>query len=110
MTAGLDARISLATYLSVGAKPNLYYGIGNSFLTNTQDTDLQIDHKFEEAFDLSFTPLKWETPQKIDQDWDEVINDYGFYAYIYGGSKEIFSFFRKLSYLHSPASLSTPGL
>ena len=96
MTAGLDARISLATYLSVGAKPNLYYGIGNSFLTNTQDTDLQIDHKFEEAFDLSFTPLKWETPQKIDQDWDEVINDYGFYAYIYGGSKEIFSFFRKL--------------
>ena len=96
MTAGLDARISLATYLSVGVKPNLYYGVGNSFLTNTQNKDLEIDYEFQKRFNLNFSPLKWDSPTQIDQDWEQLIDEYGFHAEIYGGSKDIHLFFRQL--------------
>lgn len=96
MTAGLDARISLATYLSIGAKPNLYYGMGNSFLTNTQEMDLKVDLLFEKEFNLNLKTKCWNTPRIINQDWHDVINRYGFYAYVYGGSNEIFDFFRKI--------------
>ena len=96
MTAGLDARTSLATYISAGAKPNLYYGVGNSFLTNTQQKDLEIDSLFEKEYGLKLNVDQWKSPEKINQDWPEVINKYGFYAYIYGGANAIFDFFRKI--------------
>lgn len=95
MTAGLDARMSLATYLSIKAQPDLYYGVGNSFLTNTQQKDLEIDSLFEKKYNLKLNVKQWITPKQIDHDWPEVIKNYGFYAYIYGGSNEIFDFFRK---------------
>jgi hypothetical protein len=96
MTAGLDARTSLATYMSAGAKPNLYYGVGNSFLTNTQQKDLDIDSLFEKEFNLKLNVSQWKSPEIINQDWSDVVNKYGFYAYIYGGSNAIFDFFRRI--------------
>ena len=45
MTGGLDSRLVLATYLSVGVKPILLYGKGNNLITNTFDNDYNIVKK-----------------------------------------------------------------
>ncbi|MGL5058021.1 MAG: hypothetical protein ACRC6A_11750 [Fusobacteriaceae bacterium] len=47
MTGGLDSRMVLASYLAIGAKPILLYGIGNSFSTNTYKEDLKIKYNLE---------------------------------------------------------------
>ena len=52
MTGGLDARMVLSTYLSAGVKPHLYYGTGNSFITNTFNKDKEIDLLLSESFGL----------------------------------------------------------
>ena len=52
MTGGLDARIVLSTYLSAGVKPHLYYGTGNSFITNTFNKDKEIDLLLSKNFDF----------------------------------------------------------
>lgn len=89
MTGGLDARIVLSTYLSVGIKPHLYYGTGNSFITNTFNEDKEIDKLFSKKFDLTFHEESWETPSPVDKYWDEYLKMYGFYYDTYGGSDAI---------------------
>lgn len=93
MTGGLDARISLATYLSVGAKPFLNYGVGNTGLTNTKNEDLNIDILFRNKYNLDLRIGSWKTPYPIDKYWEYYILKYGFLSTIYGGSNDVMSFF-----------------
>lgn len=90
MTGGLDARIVLASYLSAGVKPQLYYGTGNSFITNTYVEDKQIDCQYASKFGLSLHEESWATPDPIDGFWDKYLKRYGFYFDVYAGSEAVF--------------------
>lgn len=104
MTGGLDARISLASYLSVGAKPSLHYGVGNSVLTNTKNNDLEIAKNFSHRYNLPFYEEDWKTPSPIYKYWDEYIAKYGVYAKNYAASNTIMKSFETL-----PNKISTFG-
>lgn len=93
MTGGLDARISLASYLSVGAKPFLNYGIGNSGLTNTKNEDLRIDWEFRNRYGLDLRIGSWKTSPVIDKYWDRYLSKYGFYSCVYAASKNVMEYF-----------------
>ena len=93
MTGGLDARISLATYLSVGAKPFLNYGVGNTGLTNTKIEDLNIDMIFRDRYNLDLRIGSWITPNPIDKHWEYYISKYGFLSTVYAGSDDVMKFF-----------------
>lgn len=93
MTGGLDARISLASYLSVGAKPFLNYGVGNSGLTNTKNEDLKIDLEFRNRYGLDLRIGSWKTSPIIDKYWNYYCSKYGFYSCVYTASKDVMEYF-----------------
>ena len=93
MTGGLDARISLAAYLSVSSKPFLNYGIGNTGLTNTKDEDLRIDLLFQKKYGLDLRIGSWKTPTPLDRDWEYYISKYGFGAYVYSASADVMNYY-----------------
>lgn len=93
MTGGLDARISLAAYLSVSSKPFLNYGIGNTGLTNTKDEDLQIDLLFQNKYGLDLRIGSWKTPIPLNRDWEYYISKYGFGAYVYSASADVMNYY-----------------
>lgn len=101
MTGGLDARISLATYLSIGAKPSLHYGIGNSEITNTKHEDLEIARMFANKFNLSLYEEDWNTPSPFYRDWDYYISKFGVLASVYAASDSIMKGFENLPNLIS---------
>ena len=90
MTGGLDARMVLAANLAAGAKPDIYYGTGNSFITNTHDKDREIDEIYCEKFDLNFHHVSWATPSPVDRYWGEFLDKYGFQYDLYAASDKIF--------------------
>ncbi len=86
MTGGLDSRLLLAAFLSIGVKPELIYGIGNSGLTNTKWEDLAINQIYAERYGLNLTTLDWSINDILgNEDRDYLLNRYGQYSYIYGG-------------------------
>ena len=104
MTGGLDARMVLSSYLSAGSKPHLYYGTGNTFVTNTYNQDRMIDKQFAEKFGLIFHDEIWATPNPIDKYWDKYLRLYGFYFEAYAGSDAIME-----SIKNNPCQLFTFG-
>lgn len=104
MTGGLDARIVLSTYLSAGVKPHLYYGVGNSFITNTYNEDKEIDKLFSEKFGLVFHEESWKTPEPFNKCWDYYLGLYGFLFGTYGGSEGVLE-----SINNNPCDLFTFG-
>lgn len=86
MTGGLDARMLLASYLSIGIKPDLYYGKGNTFLTNTFDQDLEIDRLYSKKFGLQLFEECWDTPEPFNKFWDKYLDYFGFSYDIYASS------------------------
>ncbi len=86
MTGGLDARMVLSSFLSADVKPELYYGTGDSFITNTYNADKEIDKIFSENFRLIFHDESWATPDPMDKYWDRYLKLYGFYYDTYAGS------------------------
>lgn len=95
MTGGLDCRLLLAAELAAGIIPDLYYGSGNSFITNTFDKDLEIDRMYCEKFNLNLINDSWETPTPVDKYWDEYLLLFGFHYSVYGASKNVFESFMK---------------
>lgn len=93
MTGGLDARISLAAYLNIGAKPFLNYGVGNTKLTNTKNEDLDIDLTFRNKYNLDLRIGSWMTSTPIDKDWEYYASKYGFLSTVYAGSDDVMKFF-----------------
>lgn len=60
MTGGLDSRMTLAGLLAADIKPHMYYGVGNSLLTNTKAPDLEIDRMYERELGLNLTVLDYK--------------------------------------------------
>lgn len=88
MTGGQDSRISLALMLSVGMKPTLYYGIGNSSNTSTKTEDFNIVNAFSKKFDLPIQIMNWKDSDQTDE--ANYINKYGEMFSLYGMNKNIF--------------------
>jgi hypothetical protein len=86
MTGGLDSRLVFASFLAAGAKPQLYYGTGDTFITNTFKEDKDINIAFANKFGLSFHDADWSTPEPMDKYWDKYLDLYGFYYQTYGAS------------------------
>lgn len=78
MTGGIDARLTLATLLNVGIKPTLYYGIGNSKLTNTKAGDLEVDKMLASEFGLQLQLMDYKNEGEIGERWDVLVDKYGF--------------------------------
>lgn len=93
MTGGIDSRIILASFLSVGIKPTLLYGIGNSIITNTRMEDFEIVKEISKKYNLELYVMNWNDNF---EDWDHLIKKYGEYFCIYGGSKNVFEEYKYL--------------
>lgn len=91
MTGGLDSRLSFAALIAGGNNPSLYYGVGNSPLTNTHYEDLEICNLFSESYNLPLTKMDWSTPTPIDLNWDYYLNKYGLLYHAYASSGHVMS-------------------
>lgn len=90
-TGGLDNRTVFAAFMSVGCKPKIMYGVGNSVLSNTQKEDLMICKEYKGKFDLDLYEMNWrEEYLGADQYWAELFSRYGFNYSIYAGSRNFF--------------------
>ena len=90
MTGGLDSRLLLAAYLSVGVKPKLLYGVGNSNITFPEKEDEQCVNIISKKFGLDKLIVDFSIAQPINKDWNYLINNYGVTtAYMWGGSMNI---------------------
>jgi len=96
MTGGLDARTVLASFISTGVLPNLHYGVGNSYITGTNTTDLDIDRLLKERYGMSLREGNWQTPEPFDRDWDYYITKYGFDSLFYGTSGNVIKFYESM--------------
>lgn len=96
MTGGLDSRVTLAAFLNAGIKPVLFYGIGNSPITNTKSEDYNIVKKIAERYDLQLITMDWKSPVPIDKYWSEMTEKYGFFTDIYSGTKNVINEINKI--------------
>lgn len=95
MTGGLDSRLILSIYMSIGIKPTLLYGKGNSFITNTMNEDLKIVKKIAQKYNLELKIMDWsDNFENVIEDWNGLIKDYGELYTKYGGNKKIFDFYK----------------
>lgn len=85
MTGGLDSRITLSSYLSVGVAPSLFYGVGDSSLTNTKMRDLEIVKLVKDEFDLNLKVMDWSAGIDIDDSWSQLIEKFGLLGSVYSG-------------------------
>lgn len=90
-TGGLDSRISLASYLSVGARPLLTYGFGNSFLAPSKEGDVEVDKMFTKKFNLDFDLKSWNETVPLDKNWIEYTQKYGYV--VYSGCEDAYKFY-----------------
>ena len=95
-TGGLDNRLNLATFLAIGARPDLYYGVGNSGATNTFSGDLKVNQEFEKSFGTKLNQVSWNNSTPIDKDWEELKNKYGFSSVCYGGARDFFEAYEQI--------------
>ena len=99
MTGGLDSRVILAIYLSIGIKPTLLYGKGNSFITNTHNEDLEIVKKIAQKYNLELEIMDWSIEEEnLEKDWDNLLCQYGELYIKYGGNRKIFDFYRNSNF------------
>ncbi|KAA1162031.1 hypothetical protein EU508_06370 [Pseudoalteromonas fuliginea] len=89
MTGGLDSRLLLSSYLTCGSKPNLFYGVGNSSLTNTKKEDLDINKLIAKRFDLELNVMDWEVDNAFSCNWEALTNKVGFLSTVYSGIESV---------------------
>lgn len=96
MTGGLDSRLCIAPVLANNVKPDLYYGVGNSILTDTKDMDLKINQMYAEKFGLSLEVMDWSTTIPLDKDWQKYFERYSESFSQYNASSCVFEALEKV--------------
>lgn len=91
MTGGLDSRLILASFLSIGCKPLLLYGKGESPITNTKNEDYEIVKIISEKFKLDLHLMDWSEDNDIHDDARilSLMYKYDEYFHIYGANSNI---------------------
>lgn len=67
LTGGQDSRLSLSLLMSLGIKPDVYYGMGNSSDTSTKQKDLEIVKSLAKKYDLSIHFMNWNDSNQKDK-------------------------------------------
>ena len=89
-TGGLDSRIILAAFLSVGIKPVLFYGVGNNIITAPKNEDIIILKKMNKTLDLKLETGDFSVSDPLDKDWNYYIQTHGFRtAYMWGAQQNV---------------------
>ncbi len=96
MTGGVDSRTAMASLLANDIKPEMYYGIGNSLLTNTTLGDLEVNKVYAEKFGLNLNLMDWNTPKQIDEAWNESVDKWGELATMYSASPAVYKSFESI--------------
>ena len=76
MTGGLDSRLQLALLLAADVDRDsidLVYGVGNSFMTNTKQRDLEIVRQIASGERLRFAELDWTADGFDESGWDGIL-------------------------------------
>lgn len=97
MTGGSDSRLILALFLSVGIKPTLLYGIGDSVLTNTREEDYRIVKALATKFNLELKIMNWKDSFETEKEIKELLEEYGEEFFIYGANKNVFNEYKRIS-------------
>ena len=95
-TGGLDNRVNLSSFLANGVKPELYYGKGNSTITNTDNEDNEINKIYKDRFGLDYHLMSWLIPNPLNRDWEDSYAKYGMDYGLYSGSKDIYATFETI--------------
>ncbi len=95
-TGGLDNRLNLASCLAIENQPDLYYGIGNSSVTNTKSGDMEVNRMFRDKFNLNLNEISWRTPEIVDSSWDYLASIYGYNSIAYCGSEDFYNSYRNI--------------
>jgi len=91
-TGGLDSRSVLAGLLNNNSKPLVFYGVGNSPLTNTKDEDLEAAQTYASEFNLEFHKMNWGGEIPTDTcGWNTLFKKFGFRFTTYGATKNYFA-------------------
>lgn len=99
-TGGLDNRTIFAALMHAGIKPQTFYGVGNSSLTNTDANDLSIVRHFAQEFSLHLSILDWSTSWRSDsEELAKHLEIYGVLATTYAGSTAFLDSLQQLSSL-----------
>ncbi len=94
MTGGLDSRMSVAAYLSIGIKPTLSFGVSNTHIAFPEPKDAEIVQMLAEQFSLNINLMQWDT-RHPDVSWDKYLQRYGFLYYLWGGVDCVMDFFEE---------------
>lgn len=95
-TGGLDNRVNLSAFLANKIKPELYYGKGNSTITNTDNEDNEINKIYANQFGLDYHLMSWIIPNPLNRDWNDSFEKYGLDYRLYSGSKDIYATFENI--------------
>lgn len=95
MTGGLDSRMSLAAYLSAGARPTLLFGQSNTNIAAPEPMDKEIVHIFSTKFRLKENLPLWDTTRP-DAEWKKYLERYGFLFRMWGAAPDIMSSFENV--------------
>ena len=95
-TGGLDNRVNLSSFLANGVKPELYYGRGNSTITNTDNEDNEINKIYVEKYGLKYHQMSWLIPAPLNKDWNDSYEKYGLDYKLYSGGKDIYATFEDM--------------
>jgi len=93
-TGGLDSRTILGGLLNEGFEPTILYGVGNSKLTNTKDSDAMLAKRFADRYDLPFDQFNWRDDYPLGiGTWNNLFRSYGFDFLMYGATTSFFDSF-----------------
>lgn len=91
-TGGLDSRTILAALLDQKVVPQMMYARGNSGLTDSSLTDLNVAKQVSKNFNLPFQQLDWSGEQPYTKETlESLFRTYGFQYEIYGASQQFLS-------------------
>jgi hypothetical protein len=86
-TGGLDGRLLLAALNDLSMRPELFYGVGNSYLTSTQGKDLEIVQAISRDYSLKTNLMNWSNDfSEVDEEHDRSnFLKFGLMGHLYGG-------------------------
>lgn len=94
MTGGQDSRLNLAIMFGLGARPTLYYGVGNSANTFTKKEDEKIVEEISQKCNLPLKKMDWRETDNTNI--DSFFDKYGELGLLYRFNKNIIKQFEKV--------------
>lgn len=95
VTGGLDTRMNLASFLSAGANPNLYFGCSNTTLIDKNENDIILGRLLADYYKLQYDVVEWDT-RHPETKWDIYLKRYGFHYSDWSGAESVVSFYEDM--------------